>query len=331
MACGGLASAQQVVVTHGNGPILGGSASLIRGNTTRASFAVGVEPWWAAFDRTGARFYVVDRRPDNGGQGELVVLDANTQTVITRLPLGLLPGDISIQPLGTKAYVPVTGANRVAVIDLTANSEIASIPVIGPAHVAFDATGARAYVTTDDLSPAGALTTIDTTTDTVTSSITFPFAVGSVAVSPEGARAYVASAGSVVEVDMNLRTIVQTIPVGETVGGLIIHPSGNEVYVEVVCVTGDTTCSQPGSVGVLDRGLGSLRAAVGVGNQPQDMTLDPRGRYLLVTSATDHALTKIRLGCFPRRRRPVPTKDGTFGIAIRPNGPTRTPRPPCGL
>jgi DNA-binding beta-propeller fold protein YncE len=335
VACSGIASAQQLFVTHAAGGTLGGSGSLIRGNTTRGTFPIGVEPWSAEYTPTGERLYVVDRRPDNGGQGDLVVLDANELTVLSRAPLGLYPGDIAIHRTGTKAYIPVWGDNRVAVIDVETSIEVGSIPVPRAYAVTFNATGKRAYVTTNDptvpSAPKGALTTIDTTTDTVIDTIMLPFAVGSVAVSPEGVRAFMARAGFVVELDTLTRSVVEMIPVGDTVGRLIIHPSGNEIYVEVVCVTGDTTCSQPGSIGVLDRARRGLRTAIAVGNQPQGMTLDPRARYLFVTSATDHMVQKIRVGCFPRRRRPVPTMDATFGVALRPNGPTRTPRPSCGL
>jgi len=53
-----------------------------------------------------------------GGGGGLVVLDAHTRSVKQRLRLGGASG-ILIPPDGSRAYVALTGANAVAVIDLT--------------------------------------------------------------------------------------------------------------------------------------------------------------------------------------------------------------------
>ncbi len=58
-----------------------------------------------------------------GGGGGLVVLDAGTRSVKQRLKLGGASG-ILIPPDGSRAYVALTGANAVAVIDLKEIKEI---------------------------------------------------------------------------------------------------------------------------------------------------------------------------------------------------------------
>ncbi len=54
---------------------------------------------------------------DDGGAG-LVIVDAATRKVRTRLKLGRGPEGIVVQPDGLKAYVALSGENAVAVIDL---------------------------------------------------------------------------------------------------------------------------------------------------------------------------------------------------------------------
>ncbi len=58
-----------------------------------------------------------------GGGGGLVFLDAGTRSVKQRLRLGGASG-ILIPPDGSRAYVALTGANAVAVIDLKELKEI---------------------------------------------------------------------------------------------------------------------------------------------------------------------------------------------------------------
>ena len=50
--------------------------------------------------------------------GDIVVLDATTRTVTSRLPVGASPEGILIDPDGTRAFLAVTGDNHIAVLDL---------------------------------------------------------------------------------------------------------------------------------------------------------------------------------------------------------------------
>jgi YVTN family beta-propeller protein len=52
------------------------------------------------------------------GSGELVVLDAGTRKEVKRLKLGKSTEGILVVPDGSKAFVAVSGDNKVAVVDL---------------------------------------------------------------------------------------------------------------------------------------------------------------------------------------------------------------------
>ncbi len=65
------------------------------------------------FTTDGLRVLVTDL-----DAGELVVLDAATRAVTTRLPIGLSPEGILIDPDGTRAFIAVNGDNYIAVLEL---------------------------------------------------------------------------------------------------------------------------------------------------------------------------------------------------------------------
>ena len=73
---------------------------------------------------------------------------------------------------------------------------------------------------------------IDTATNTVIATIPAGFGAGWVAISPNGAVAYVANlfSGQVSVIDTATNTIIATIPVGGFLGGIDITPNGASVY-----------------------------------------------------------------------------------------------------
>lgn len=60
------------------------------------------------------------------GSGDLLVLDASTRKTIKRLKLGSSAEGILIQPDGSRAFVAVSGDNKVAVFDLKSLSVVSS-------------------------------------------------------------------------------------------------------------------------------------------------------------------------------------------------------------
>jgi DNA-binding beta-propeller fold protein YncE len=88
---------------------------------------IGVEPWSLALSPDGLWAYVVDR-----AQGELVLVDLQTEAVRARLAVGPEPGMVALAS-GGRAPHDRHGADRVAVIDTPASpSPLRSRSTPGP-------------------------------------------------------------------------------------------------------------------------------------------------------------------------------------------------------
>jgi YVTN family beta-propeller protein len=97
-----------------------------------------------------------------------------------------------VSPTGSHVYVTILREDRVAVIDTTNNTIIASVPVPAgsrPYGVAVDPTGARVFVGNSDSTGVGSVSVIDTATNSAGT----PVAVGA---SPLVFGAFVAGAQS---------------------------------------------------------------------------------------------------------------------------------------
>jgi YVTN family beta-propeller protein len=78
------------------------------------------------FTRDGRRVLISDM-----DAGEVVFIDARTRAVTKRLRVGRMPEGILIAPDGRRAYVAVTGENRLAAIDLETLEIVQVIPTGG--------------------------------------------------------------------------------------------------------------------------------------------------------------------------------------------------------
>ncbi|MGE5151949.1 MAG: YncE family protein, partial [Rhodospirillaceae bacterium] len=82
---------------------------------------------------------------------DVSIVDTTTNAVVATLHVGSGPTGVAVNPDGTRAYVAVTGADKVAVIDTASNIVAASIAV-GPQPwgVAVNHAGTRVYVSGAD-------------------------------------------------------------------------------------------------------------------------------------------------------------------------------------
>lgn len=142
----------------------------ITNTPTGSSIAVGgttVSWFGVAVNSATNRVYVTDTT--GAGPGQVFVIDGNTDTQITAIPVGPAPQGIAIDQTANRAYVANSGDGTVSVIDTTSNSVVTAITVgTTPMAVAVYSAGQRAYVTN---SGDGTVSVIDTLNNTVTGTI----------------------------------------------------------------------------------------------------------------------------------------------------------------
>jgi YVTN family beta-propeller protein len=125
---------------------------------------------------------------------------------------------------------------------------------------------------------------IDTATNTVTAGVTVGTAPFDVAVTPDGAHAYVTNEGSgtVSEIDTATNTVGSTVTVGGLPFHVAISPDGKHVY-----VTQGYTTLTPGTVSVIDTATNTVTTTVTVGPKPNALNalaVTPDGKHVYFTN-----------------------------------------------
>jgi YVTN family beta-propeller protein len=235
-------------------------------NTVFATIPVGEQPTGLAVTPDGSRVYVANSNT-TASPWTLSVIDTATKAV-SAVPLPPPAGQsqgVAVTPDGKRVYV-AGGAATVAVINTATNAGSAvSIPsATGLLNgVAITPDGRWVYVA-DGLN--NGVSVINTTSNSLSTTIpgfSDPFEV---AVSPNGSKVYVTNFAlgnpgfvSVIDTDMNT-IVVPSIPVGSAPAGLAVTPDGNRIYVANL-VSND--------VSVIDTGSNAVIATIPVGNNPE--------------------------------------------------------------
>ena len=189
-------------------------------NTVIATINVGSSPSDVAITPDGTRAYVI-----NGGT--FSVIDTATNTIVaTALLSGL--NKIAIGPDGTRAYA--TSSSGISVVNTANNSVVAFISQSGVQGLAVTPDGGRIYASVQ--STGAFVSVIDTTTNTVSTLISGSFsAPTAVAVSRDGARAYVADGTAVRVINTLNNTVIGGLVFASgTLEGLALTPDGSRLY-----------------------------------------------------------------------------------------------------
>jgi YVTN family beta-propeller protein len=173
-----------------------------------ATIPVGIGPEGVAVSPDGSQVLVTV--PD-----ALLVIDAVSNAVVATIPVGSNPFGVAITPDGQHAYVASNGSDSVSVVDLGTDSVVATIGMVQPVAIAIAPGGARAYVTNSS-ETFGAISIVDTASNTVIGTVDIGPNAQGVAITPDGRRAYAASLGSdtVSVIDTMTNAVTTTVPVG---------------------------------------------------------------------------------------------------------------------
>lgn len=218
------------------------------------------------------------------------------------------------------AYVAQNASNSTWVINTMTDMAVAVIPVqFSPFGVAITPNGKFAYVTNTgavcDLcffSQPPSVSVIDTATYSVVATIPVGQYPAGVAVTPNGAFAYVANfnSNSVSVIDTTANAVTTTVTVGTNPLGVAITPNGAFAYV---------TNYTSHDISVISTATNTVVATVATGSANWGVAITPSGTFAYVTNpgsnkvsvintAANTVVASVTVGC------------GPTAVAMTPNG-----------
>lgn len=208
----------------------------------------------------------------NTGSDSVSVINTATNVVVATIAVGVKP--YYATTLGTKVYVTNSLSNSVSVIDVVSNTVSATIPV-GSYPRGIKAHGSDIYVAIygdENYTGGNSIWVIDSTTDTVTTTIASPYNTdGPRGVNVLGSEIYIANfrSNNVSVLDTNTNTISYVIPVGTGPRGVV--GLGTKVYIENF---------EDGTISVIDTTSHSVTETLQVGHSPSGMAVDNTDIYI---------------------------------------------------
>lgn len=184
--------------------------------------------------QAGPRLLVV-----NKAEATVSVVDPAAGKELARLPTGHAPHEVAASPDGRVAVVTNYGTaqapgNTLTVLDLERLAPVATIDLgeqRRPHGITWIAGSDRVAVTTEG---SGTLCIVDVAARRLVQAIpTGARTSHQVAVTPDGARAFVANigSGSATAIDLASGTVLKQLPTGDGAEGIAVSPDGREVWV----------------------------------------------------------------------------------------------------
>jgi YVTN family beta-propeller protein len=238
-------------------------------------------------------------------QNLVTVIDTATGTAAGTVAVGTGPTRVAITRDGTRAYVTNGGSASISVIDTASDAVIETIPVgDSPSALAVTPDGKRLYVMT----AGGVVEVVDTALHTIADSI-FVGRSGDIAMTPDGARAYVA-AGLVYVIDTATNEVVKSFPaeaasisnVTNTASAVAISPDGKQAYVGVVTYYFLFEFSAGGSLVLVDTASETVAGTIDLFSLPGSIALTPDGSRAYVGIQAKWANTGYGAAFFPGRQ-----------------------------
>jgi len=319
-------------------------------NAVTTTIDVGVSPSHLAVAPAASRVYVT-----NTGSNTVSAIDTSIQDVVATIPVGDQPSGIAANASGSRVYV-LNHAGVVEVIDTSSNTIVATVTVGGTdGNIAVTPDGSKVYVA------SGKVSVIDAATNTLIASFApetaavpdiFNFAVD-VAIAPGGARALVAvntynyahpvlnafsATGGVAIVDTATNTVLQTLNLFSLPGAIALAPDGSRAYAAINYLwidTGYGAAFFPATwVAAIDTAANAVSSWINTGADGSDWSLQNKPAGIAVAGAAVYAAIP-RLNALARIdpasglvKQFVPAGAGASGVAVVPDPPVITPRPP---
>jgi len=254
---------------------------------------------------TGAHSEDVDILPDGGlayvtnsGSNTVSVIDMNTATILTTIPVGETPLKIDINPAGTLAYVTNFHSHTVSVIDLSTNTVIHTIPVgVNPYGVVVTPDGSRVYVanyTSKDIS----IIDVDPNSggfDMVVASVGTESQNRDIEIAPDGGLALVAGSGGVLILntdpnDIDFNQVVARVNTESETNEIDIIPEGGLALATTI----------DGNIVMIDAlpssdAFGQVIAKVSTESEATDLAIGPEGMFVYITNVDYNTVSVYKL------------------------------------
>jgi YVTN family beta-propeller protein len=219
------------------------------------------KPIDVAVNPDGRYLYTAD-----GGSNRVSVLDTRARRVVASVRVGTQPLSVAAAPDGKTVYAANSGSGDVSVIDARTNRVVRAIPTGRfPSGVAVTPDGASLYVTNE----LSGVTIINARNGTVAARLREPSPF-SVAMSPDGDRAYVTGLGPgrVAAIDTGTHRVSSTVSVGPAgTDPFTVRATGEAIY---VANQGASTLS------VIDQSPFKATATIATGNSPYGIAVVER-------------------------------------------------------
>jgi cysteine-rich repeat protein/YVTN family beta-propeller protein len=271
----------------------------------------------------------------NFGSNTVSMLHTRTNRVIGTIPVGAGPMGVVVSPDGTYVYVVNQGSagsfGTVSVIATATERVVQPIPVqAAPSAIAIRPDGQRVYVVNQsgtDLSwgtSVATLSVIDTSTNTVVTTVPLNTTCTGLAVSPDGTLyvgRYSGPAGLIsVSTATNSVSGTMMLPGNPAIGvGVGVDPTdstGARVYVSMAC--SDLNCDPPGQLDVIDVATQAEPTTVPLGVMAWDLAIDPGGTRVYVANRNGNSLSVVDAAALTATTVPVGTEPR--GVGVHPNG-----------
>jgi DNA-binding beta-propeller fold protein YncE len=242
------------------------------------------EPFAVAMsDESAGRAYISSA---SASYDSVLAFDISANRVVESYPLAYCVSDLAVSPDGRNVYAGRTGADGadIAILD-TATGDEQTIGIAGAGTVTeclrLSADGRRLFVAANAASTAE-LVVVDTRRNQVLSTIEIGSSIRDIALSPDGATAYIGSCGpdfgtvlDVVDVrDARKCSVAATYKIGDVAGvvsSLTLSRDGSRAY-----LVGDTT------VTVLSTRTHDVIGSIATGAQPSCAIESPAGNRLYI-------------------------------------------------
>jgi YVTN family beta-propeller protein len=245
--------------------------------------------------------------PKTGDRNSVAVIRTSTNKMTTTIPLGGSPTGVTITPNGEYAYIAENdiinneAAGVVSVINTATNAVTTRITVDGsPQAIAITPNGEYAYVASSGSATSigspvsnGTVSVINTSTNTVATTVTVGIGPQSVAITPDGAYAYITNGGSdsVSVIGTATNTLTTTITGLSTPYGVALTPNGEYAYVTEV-----DSENMVGLVSVINTATNAVTATVPLESYPYDVAITPNGAYAYIANGSNSTVSVISTG-----------------------------------